>query len=76
MSDITQMVVKCPRCRVAGTWFAAPWGPFCSERCKLIDLGGWFNEEPRISRELRPGDFEGFDELDPGPHLDRPGNAG
>ena len=76
MSDFTQLVVNCPRCRVAGTWFAAPWGPFCSERCKLIDLGQWFNEEQRISRELRPGDFEGFDELAPGPHLDRPGNAG
>jgi endogenous inhibitor of DNA gyrase (YacG/DUF329 family) len=28
--------------------------PFCSPRCKLIDLGKWFNEEYRISRELQP----------------------
>lgn len=28
--------------------------PFCSERCKLIDLGKWFNEEYRISRDLQP----------------------
>ncbi len=72
MSDYSQLIVKCPRCRQAGAWFAANWGPFCSERCKLIDLGQWFNEEQRISRELRPGDFEGFDELESGPHLDRP----
>lgn len=26
--------------------------PFCSERCKLIDLGEWAAEEKRI-----PGDF-------------------
>lgn len=28
--------------------------PFCSSRCKLIDLGKWFNEEYRISRDLQP----------------------
>lgn len=28
-----------------------PWFPFCSEKCKLIDLGKWFDEEHRI-----PGD--------------------
>lgn len=64
--------VKCPTCNARGDWLAQKWGPFCSERCKLIDLGQWFNETPRISRELRPGDFEGFDELTPGPELDRP----
>lgn len=47
-------------------------GPFCSERCRLIDLGQWLGEEHRIVRELRPGDFEGFDELMPGVHPDRP----
>jgi len=29
------------------------WRPFCSERCKLIDLGTWFDESNRI-----PGDTE------------------
>lgn len=72
MKDASQLTVTCPRCRVRGTWFAAQWGPFCSERCRLIDLGQWFGEEHKISRALRPGDFEGFDELEPGPHLDRP----
>ena len=38
----------------------------------MVDLGQWFSEDHRISRELRPGDFEGFDELTPGEHLDRP----
>jgi len=26
--------------------------PFCSERCKLIDLGKWFNEEYRVSTPI------------------------
>ncbi len=30
------------------TWEENPWRPFCSERCKLIDLGAWASEEYRI----------------------------
>ena len=26
--------------------------PFCSDRCKMIDLGRWFNEEYTIDRDL------------------------
>jgi endogenous inhibitor of DNA gyrase (YacG/DUF329 family) len=28
-----------------------PWRPFCSERCKSIDLGGWASEAYRIPAE-------------------------
>jgi endogenous inhibitor of DNA gyrase (YacG/DUF329 family) len=69
--DPSELVVVCPRCRQRGKWFADKWGPFCSKRCRLIDLGQWFNEEHTISRELRPGDFEGFDELPPDSPPDR-----
>lgn len=71
MRDASKLQVKCPQCRQVGTWLASEWGPFCSRRCRLIDLGQWFNEEQRISRPLTPGDFDGFDELPPGPELDR-----
>lgn len=67
-----QLVVKCPKCGQRGTWFAAKWGPFCSERCRLIDLGKWFNEEHRISRPLNAADFDGMDQLAPGTDPDRP----
>lgn len=63
--------VPCPRCRTVGNWFTGRWAPFCSERCKLIDLGQWFSEEHKVSRPLAPNDFEGFDELPPGPELDQ-----
>lgn len=34
--------VKCPSCARAVEWSAAePNRPFCSERCRLIDLGEW-----------------------------------
>lgn len=64
--------VRCPTCRKRGDWLALPCAPFCSQRCKLIDLGKWLGEDHRISAPLRPGDFEGYDELPPGPELDSP----
>ncbi len=49
---------KCPVCKKEGDWFAAPYGPFCSRRCKLVDLGKWLGEEHRISQPLRPEHLE------------------
>jgi endogenous inhibitor of DNA gyrase (YacG/DUF329 family) len=42
--------VKCPVCRKEVP-LDAPEMPFCSERCRLIDLGRWANEEYRIPAE-------------------------
>ncbi len=64
--------VKCPTCKKEGDWFAGPFGPFCSCRCKLIDLGKWLGEEHTISDPLRPEHLEKYAELPPGKHLDRP----
>jgi uncharacterized protein len=52
--------VKCPTCKRVGEWFAGEQGPFCSRRCKLIDLGKWFSEEHAISGPLRPEHLEKF----------------
>jgi hypothetical protein len=46
------MKVKCPTCRKEGEWFNGEFGPFCSRRCKLIDLGQWLEESNRISGPL------------------------
>jgi len=40
--------VKCPTCKREIDWSTSPFRPFCSERCRLIDLGAWFNEERKI----------------------------
>ncbi|NEX18885.1 DNA gyrase inhibitor YacG [Thiorhodococcus mannitoliphagus] len=43
-------VVACPHCGRPVEWTeAARWRPFCSERCRLIDLGDWIEENHRIS---------------------------
>jgi endogenous inhibitor of DNA gyrase (YacG/DUF329 family) len=31
-----------------------PPRPFCSARCKLLDLGNWFNEAYRVSESTDP----------------------
>jgi endogenous inhibitor of DNA gyrase (YacG/DUF329 family) len=41
--------VSCPRCGAPVEWGPhAPFRPFCSERCKLIDLGAWATEKYRV----------------------------
>lgn len=44
-----QRTVRCPTCDKPVVWSGEQrWKPFCSERCKLIDLGSWFAESNRI----------------------------
>lgn len=62
----------CPTCRKRGRWLDTPSAPFCSPRCKLVDLGRWLGEEHRVSVPLRPSDFDGYDHLPSGPELDVP----
>jgi endogenous inhibitor of DNA gyrase (YacG/DUF329 family) len=45
----TPKVVACPQCGARVEWSpASKFRPFCSERCKLIDLGAWASESYRI----------------------------
>ena len=64
--------VRCPTCRKSGEWFAGKFAPFCSHRCKLVDLGKWFSEEHRVESPLRPEHFAKYEDLPPGAQLDRP----
>jgi endogenous inhibitor of DNA gyrase (YacG/DUF329 family) len=66
------MIVTCPQCRKKGEWFGGSFGPFCSKRCKLVDLGQWFNEEKTISRPLDPEAFADYENLPNSPTLDQP----
>ena len=41
--------VSCPRCGTLAPYSPEnAWRPFCSERCKLIDLGAWASESYRV----------------------------
>ena len=68
---------KVPACIVCsrqleGGLLEWPQFPFCSQRCKLVDLGRWFNEEHRLSRPLNAADFSGMDEMPGDIDPDRP----
>jgi endogenous inhibitor of DNA gyrase (YacG/DUF329 family) len=58
-------VVSCPIRGKQIEWCAENrWRPFCSERCKKIDLGAWASEGYRVAgSEPDPG------ELNPGSTL-------
>ena len=40
--------VNCPQCDKKFPYYESEFRPFCSERCKLIDLGHWFQESYRV----------------------------
>ena len=46
--------VNCPRCGESTGYQGNPWRPFCSERCKLIDLGRWAEEKYVIPTDDTP----------------------
>lgn len=58
------LTVECPTCGAPVEWSAkSEFRPFCSHRCKLIDLGAWAAEEHAIpgdnqEDELFSGDLE------------------
>lgn len=44
--------VACPQCRTKVVWSTDnPYRPFCSKRCRLLDLGAWADESHRIAGE-------------------------
>jgi len=42
-----------------------PWRPFCSERCKLVDLGAWASGDRAIPGEPAQQDEPGGDHIPP-----------
>lgn len=44
--------VACPQCRTKVIYTPDnPYRPFCSKRCRLLDLGAWADESHRIAGE-------------------------
>ena len=64
---MSTLTIKCPTCQKQIEYSDKyPDRPFCSERCKLIDLGEWADESHKIagssiyddilSKQLEEGD--------------------
>ncbi|MBV0933005.1 DNA gyrase inhibitor YacG [Marinobacterium weihaiense] len=55
---MTDKTVKCPQCGEPARYAADnKWRPFCSERCRLIDLGEWASESYQIAAEPSLDEF-------------------
>ncbi len=63
-----QLLVNCPICEKELVWSPEnPYRPFCSERCKIIDLGDWADGKRFIPSDAENGDVTESD-LENGEH--------
>lgn len=63
VSRVTARIGNCPQCnRRTRLDNSNAWRPFCSQRCKLIDLGDWLNGRYAIPAEEAPSVGEDDDQ--------------
>lgn len=74
MTDRTPPAPSPVKCPVCGTPVATPDAnatatteapatfPFCSSRCRQVDLGRWMNESYVVSRPIEQADLDALDE--------------
>ncbi len=59
MATDRKRLVACPQCKELSEYSTEnKYRPFCSERCKLIDLGQWASENYRIPEQTKPEDLD------------------
>lgn len=59
MANDTVKLVSCPACKGPSVYVPSNlYRPFCSARCKGIDLGAWANEEFRLPTVDKPDDMQ------------------
>lgn len=44
-------LIYCPTCKKRFAYFSSEYRPFCTERCKMVDLGHWFDESYSVAGE-------------------------
>ena len=72
--DGRTLLVPCPACARRTPFTSANrWRPFCSERCRSIDLGAWASERFRVPASLQPSDVD--EDTDANPLVPRPPGA-
>ena len=65
MNDVR--MVRCPRCGVPVRYEPANrFRPFCSERCRQIDIGAWAAGDYRVAGEPLSSESDGSGETDRG----------
>ncbi len=54
----------CPICRKPTAWEGNPHKPFCSERCRIQDLGAWSREDYCLPAKPEEEEGEGWSEAE------------
>ena len=49
---------RCPLCRQVVVWEGNPHRPFCSDRCRMVDLGVWMAEGYQVPGEATDPDTD------------------
>ena len=49
MSEKKNLHVNCPKCKKLFSYYASDFRPFCSERCKDVDMGHWLTENYKVA---------------------------
>jgi len=62
LDAMNQKMIRCPICKKEMPWAGNKFRPFCSERCRLIDLGKWASDEYRIAGEKKEAPDTDHDE--------------
>lgn len=42
------LTVKCPTCEKEFNYYSSEYRPFCSDKCRMVDLGHWFKESYKV----------------------------
>jgi len=54
-TDMPARTVACPACGGPSVYASSNrWRPFCSERCRQLDLGAWASERFKIAADADP----------------------
>lgn len=56
--------VKCPRCHKEFSYYDSEHRPFCTDRCKMIDMGQWLNESYTVPTTSSPDQHLEVDEFE------------
>ncbi len=59
-----QLEVNCPNCKKKFNYYDSEHRPFCTERCKMIDMGHWWNESYTVPVKGNPDSEMVIDEFE------------
>lgn len=56
--------VTCPHCKKQFNYYSSEFRPFCTEKCRMIDLGHWFNESYTVpAHKISPEEAEQLEQI-------------